>query len=249
MQIPGGKTVAVVGHSGCGKSTLIRLLYRFYNVNEGRILLNGHDVSMLTLDSMRQHMGVVPQDTVLFNDTIKFVSSFAPICSCTAIANVELLRYNIHYGNLACADEEVMAVAHKAQLHDAIMRMPKGYDTVVGERGLMISGGEKQRVAIARAMLKDAPILLCDEPTSSLDTRTEMELMGHLKSLGKKRTTLIIAHRLSTVQDADCIAVMNKGSVAELGSHRELMAENGIYAGMWKAQLAWDKEENNPSKQ
>lgn len=159
IDIPEGKTVAIVGSSGCGKSTLLRLLYRFYNVDSGSITIDGQDITKLKMKSLRHAIGVVPQDTVLFNDSI---------------------AYNIGYGEIGCSEETVVAVAKKAKLHDAIMRMPKGYDTVVGERGLKLSGGEKQRVSIARAMLKNAPILLCDEATSALDTETENDIMQHM---------------------------------------------------------------------
>ncbi|CAN0013165.1 unnamed protein product, partial [Laminaria digitata] len=206
FEVPPGQTVAIVGPSGCGKSTIIRLLYRFFDIDGGSIEIAGQDIQKVSQASLRRAVGVVPQDTVLFNDTI---------------------GYNIAYGDLNAPPEEVAEAALKAQLHGSIANMPKGYDTVVGERGLMISGGEKQRVAIARAMLKNAPILLCDEPTSSLDTKTEIEIMGGLKALGRNRTTIIIAHRLSTVKDADKIVVLDKGRVVEEGNHAEVGEARG----------------------
>jgi len=211
-----GQTVALVGSSGCGKSTVLRLLYRFFApAHGGTITLGGHDISDLTTSSLRDNIAVVPQDTVLFNES---------------------LMYNIRYGNLDATDEEVMTAAKKAHLHDTVLSFPKGYDTVVGERGLKLSGGEKQRVAIARAILKRAPVLLCDEPTSSLDSRTEWDIMNHLKEIGKKTTTLIIAHRLSTIQDCDEIIVLKEGSVAERGTHDQLLAQGGIYTELLKMQ-------------
>ncbi|CAM9655195.1 unnamed protein product [Ectocarpus sp. 6 AP-2014] len=222
--VPAGQTVAIVGHSGCGKSTIIRLLYRFFDIDSGSIKIAGQDIKEVSQASLRREVGVVPQDTVLFNDTI---------------------GYNIAYGDLCAGTEEVEEAARKAQLDSSIASMPQGYGTVVGERGLMISGGEKQRVAIARAMLKNAPILLCDEPTSSLDTKTETEIMGHLKTLGRNRTSIIIAHRLSTVKDADKIIVLDQGKVVEEGNHAELMADTGgRYFGLWQAQRAWAAEES-----
>ncbi|KAL7494259.1 hypothetical protein ACHAWT_002970 [Skeletonema menzelii] len=205
LSIPQGKTVAIVGTSGCGKSTLLRLLYRFYNPDKGSIRLGGRDISEYTTESVRNAIAVVPQDVVLFNDSI---------------------GYNIHYGNLNASWDEVVEAARKAHLHDTIMNLPNGYDTLVGERGLKLSGGEKQRVSLARAILKNSPILLCDEPTSSLDSQTELEIMNNLKevSKGNDTTSLIIAHRLSTIQDCDAIAVMHEGKVVEYGTHDELMA-------------------------
>ncbi len=203
-----GKTVALVGTSGCGKSTLLRLLYRFYNPEVGSITLGGEDLRNLSNESVRKAIAVVPQDTVLFNESI---------------------YYNIAYGDLNASREEATAAAKKAHIHDTIMSFPDGYDTIVGERGLKLSGGEKQRVAIARAILKKAPILLCDEPTSSLDSHTEMDIMNNLKEIGKNNTTLIIAHRLSTIIDCDEIIVLHEGKVVERGSHDELIAKGGRY--------------------
>ena len=208
LTIPQGKTVAIVGSSGCGKSTLLRLIYRFYDPMNGSIRIGGRDLRDYTVDSIRRAIAVVPQDVVLFNDSI---------------------GYNIHYGNLFASWEEVIYASKKAHLHDTIMRLPNGYDTIVGERGLKMSGGEKQRVSIARAILKKAPILLCDEPTSSLDSETESEIMNNLKEIGNDAdiTCVIIAHRLSTIQDCDEIVVMDSGRVIEQGSHDELMVLNG----------------------
>lgn len=210
-----GKTVALVGSSGCGKSTLLRMLYRFYEPDGGFITLGGNDLRDLTTESVRRSIAVVPQDTVLFNESI---------------------GYNISYGDLDATWEEVETAAKKAKIHDTIMSFPDGYDTVVGERGLKLSGGEKQRVAIARAILKNAPILLCDEPTSSLDSHTEMDIMNNLKEIGKNNTTLIIAHRLSTIQDCDEIIVLHEGQVVERGTHDELLAMGGRYNGLLKMQ-------------
>ncbi|EED90304.1 ABC transporter, partial [Thalassiosira pseudonana CCMP1335] len=208
--IPQGKTVAVVGSSGCGKSTLLRMLYRFYEQDKGLVKLGGKDLSSYTTESVRKAIAVVPQDVVLFNDSI---------------------GYNIHYGNLNASWDEVVSAAKKAHLHDIIMKLPEGYNTIVGERGLKMSGGEKQRVSIARAILKKAPILLCDEPTSSLDMHTELEIMNNLKEIGRDEDTtcVIIAHRLSTIQDCDLIVVMANGKVVESGSHDELVRQGGRY--------------------
>ncbi len=209
--IPQGKTVAIVGASGSGKSTLLRLLYRFYTPDTGSIRIGGKDISVFTTESVRKAIAVVPQDTVLFNDSI---------------------GYNIHYGNLNASWEDVIEAAKKAHLHDIIMRLPNQYNTVVGERGLKMSGGEKQRVSLARAILKKSPILLCDEPTSSLDSQTELEIMNNLKEIGKdeEKTCVIIAHRLSTVQDCDLIVVMDGGRVVEQGTHDELLRRGGRYS-------------------
>lgn len=221
FHVPQGKTVAIVGTSGCGKSTLLRLLYRFYAPDSGSIRLGGNDISTYTTRSIRQAMAVVPQDVVLFNDTI---------------------GYNIHYGNLLATWEEVMDASKKARLHESILRLPNGYDTVVGERGLKLSGGEKQRVSLARAILKRSPILLCDEPTSSLDSHTESEIMSNLKEVGRDTTCLIIAHRLSTIQDCDAIVVMDGGKVVEQGTHDELMVLEG---GRYRELVAFQKSDNS----
>jgi len=215
IEIPIGKTVAFVGSSGCGKSTILRLLYRFYEPNSGTISIGGQKIEDFTIDSLRKAIAVVPQDTVLFHDTI---------------------GYNIQYGNLNASWDEVQEAARKAKIHDTIMNFPDGYDTIVGERGLKLSGGEKQRVAIARAILKEAPILLCDEPTSSLDTATEIDIMNNLKDVGKNTTTVIVAHRLSTIQDCDEINVMHEGKVVERGSHFELLELGGRYANLLQLQ-------------
>jgi len=215
LRVPSGKTVAIVGPSGAGKSTISRLLYRFYDVNGGRILIDGQDISGVTQKSLRAAIGMVPQDTVLFNDTI---------------------RYNIRYGRPDATDEEVVAAARMAQIHDFVMSLPKGYDALVGERGLKLSGGEKQRVSIARTILKGPPILILDEATSALDSFTEHQIQEALRKVSENRTTLVIAHRLSTVVEADEIIVLERGQVAERGTHQELLAENGIYAAMWNRQ-------------
>lgn len=210
-----GKTVAVVGHSGAGKSTLARLLYRFYDVRGGAIRINGHDLRSLRQSSLRAAIGIVPQDTVLFNDTI---------------------FYNINYGRPSASREEVLAAARAAQLHDFIESLPLKYDTKVGERGLKLSGGEKQRVAIARTLLKNPPILIFDEATSALDSGTERAIQSQLEQAAIGRTTLIIAHRLSTVMNADEILVMSAGHIIERGTHPALLAAGGQYATMWMLQ-------------
>ena len=215
LNVREGHTVAFVGSSGCGKSTLLRLLYRFYKPDSGSVFLGGQDLDSLSVESIRNAIAVVPQDTVLFHDTI---------------------GYNIQYGDLDASWEEVMQAAREARIHDTIMSFPLGYDTIVGERGLKLSGGEKQRVAIARAILKKAPILLCDEPTSSLDSETEMDIMNNLKEVGKNTTTIIIAHRLSTIQDCDEICVLDQGRVVERGTHNELLAMGGRYTELLKMQ-------------
>jgi ATP-binding cassette subfamily B protein len=215
--IPAGQTLAVVGSSGAGKSTLVRLLFRFYDVDEGGILIDGQDLREVTQDSLRAAIGLVPQDTVLLNDTI---------------------RANIAYGRPGAAQAEIEAAAQAAQVHDFIGILPDGYDTLVGERGLKLSGGEKQRVAIARMVLKDPPILVFDEATSALDSGTERLIQAALRRLSAGRTTLIIAHRLSTVVDADQILVLEQGRVVEHGRHRQLLAEGGHYAKMWARQQA-----------
>ncbi|GIX09895.1 ABC transporter ATP-binding protein/permease [Elioraea sp.] len=213
--VPPGATVAIVGSSGAGKSTISRLLFRFYDVNAGRITIDGQDIRSVTQDSLRRALGIVPQDTVLFNDTI---------------------RYNIRYGRPDATDAEVEEAAKLARIHDFIVSTPDGYETRVGERGLKLSGGEKQRVAIARTILKNPPILVFDEATSALDTRTEREIQANLKELARDRTTLVIAHRLSTVMDADEILVLDHGRIVERGTHAALLARDGIYAEMWRRQ-------------
>ena len=218
--IPEGHTVAVVGASGAGKSTLSRLLFRFYDVQQGRILINGQDIRSVTQSSLRAAIGIVPQDTVLFNDTI---------------------YYNIAYGRPGATHEEIIAAAQAAHIHGFIESLPQGYETRVGERGLKLSGGEKQRVAIARAILKNPAILIFDEATSALDSKSEKAIQAELHAIARDRTTLIIAHRLSTVVDADQILVMDKGRIAERGSHRELLAQNKLYAQMWNLQKQEEK--------
>ena len=220
FRIPSGKTVAIVGPSGAGKSTVSRLLYRFYDVTGGRILIDGQDISGVTQTSLRSVIGMVPQDTVLFNDTI---------------------RYNIRYGRPDATDAEVEEAAKLAQIHDFVMSLPMGYDALVGERGLKLSGGEKQRVSIARTILKGPPILILDEATSALDSFTEHQIQEALKKVSENRTTLVIAHRLSTVVDADEIIVLDKGKVAERGTHGQLLRKKGIYAAMWNRQRQADE--------
>lgn len=215
FEVPAGRTVAIVGHSGSGKSTLARLLYRFYDVQGGAIRINGHDLRQLTQDSLRAAIGIVPQDTVLFNDT---------------------LRYNIHYGRPTASRDEVEAAARAAQLEDFIRRLPEGYETRVGERGLKLSGGEKQRVAIARALLKNPAILIFDEATSALDSKTEKAIQAQIELAAAGRTALVIAHRLSTVMNADEIIVLDQGRIVERGRHGELLARGEAYAQMWLLQ-------------
>ncbi len=213
--VPAGRTLAIVGPTGAGKSTISRLLFRFYDANGGAVKIDGQDVRGVTQDSLRAAIGVVPQDTVLFNDTI---------------------RYNIAYGRPGASQPEIEAAAKLAQVHDFVLRLPDGYDTKVGERGLKLSGGEKQRVAIARTLLKDPRLLILDEATSALDTRTEQEIQAALGDAARGRTTLVIAHRLSTVVEADEILVLQDGQVAERGSHPALIAADGLYAAMWRRQ-------------
>jgi len=213
--IPEGHTVAVVGPSGAGKSTLSRLLFRFYDVQQGRILINSQDIRSVTQSSLRAAIGIVPQDTVLFNDTI---------------------YYNIAYGRPDATREEIVAAAQAAHIHDFVESLPLGYESMVGERGLKLSGGEKQRVAIARAILKNPAILIFDEATSALDSKSEKAIQAELRTIAQDRTTLVIAHRLSTVVDADQILVMDKGHIVERGSHRELIELNKLYAQMWNLQ-------------
>jgi ATP-binding cassette subfamily B protein len=215
FEVPAGRTVAIVGPSGAGKSTLSRLLFRFYEVTGGKILIDGQDIREVTQQSLRAAIGMVPQDTVLFNDTI---------------------RYNIRYGKWDADDREVEEAAALAQIDAFIKVTPKGYETEVGERGLKLSGGEKQRMAIARTILKGPPILLLDEATSALDSYTEKEIQDALDRVSRGRTTLVIAHRLSTVVSADEIIVLDGGQIVERGTHQALLAQDGLYAGMWNRQ-------------
>jgi ATP-binding cassette, subfamily B, heavy metal transporter len=221
FEIPAGKTVAVVGPSGAGKSTLARLLYRFYDVGTGRITIDGQDIRQVTQSSLRQAIGIVPQDTVLFNDTV---------------------QYNIAYGRPGAGPDEVHAAAKAAHIHDFISATPKGYDTMVGERGLKLSGGEKQRVAIARTLLKNPPLLIFDEATSALDSANERAIQAELRAVSQGKTALVIAHRLSTVVDAHQIVVLDAGRVVEQGTHTDLLARNGRYAQMWRLQQAGGDE-------
>lgn len=221
IEVPAGKTIAIVGSSGSGKSTIGRLLFRFYDVNGGALTIDGQDVRDVTQESLHQQIGVVPQDTVLFNDTI---------------------YYNIAYGRPDASEAEIVAAAKAAKIHDFVMSLPKGYDTAVGERGLKLSGGEKQRVGIARTLLKNPPILLLDEATSALDTDTEREIQAELKAMGQGRTVITIAHRLSTIADADEIIVLENGKIVERGRHESLLTKNGRYAQLWHRQAA-DEEE------
>ena len=220
--IAAGTTTAVVGHSGSGKSTLSRLLFRFYDVNSGAITIDGQDLRNTTQESLRSAIGIVPQDTVLFNDSIE---------------------YNIAYGKPGASKADIVAAARAASIHDFIETLPDGYATMVGERGLKLSGGEKQRVAIARTLLKDPAILIFDEATSALDSKAEQAIQGQLKEIAKNRTTLVIAHRLSTVADAQQILVLDHGRIVERGTHQVLLAADGLYAQMWERQQARQDEE------
>ena len=219
LKVGAGETVAIVGPSGSGKSTIGRLLFRFYDVSEGRLSIDGQDVRDVTQESLHGVIGVVPQDTVLFNDTI---------------------RYNIAYGRDGASEDEIVAAAKAAQIHDFIAALPNGYDTAVGERGLKLSGGEKQRVGIARTLLKDPPVLLLDEATSALDTETEREIQSALRKAAEGRTVITIAHRLSTISDADLIVVLEDGEVAEQGTHDALLKRKGRYASLWARQSSED---------
>ena len=215
FKIPPGKTVAVVGPSGAGKSTLARLLYRFYDINSGAITIDGQELRSVTQASLRGAIGIVPQDTVLFNDTV---------------------AYNIAYGRAGATQDEVVAAARAAHIHGFIAATPKGYETMVGERGLKLSGGEKQRVAIARTLLKNPPVLIFDEATSALDSANERAIQAELRSVSQGKTALVIAHRLSTVVDAHEIVVLEAGRVVERGAHADLLARGGPYAEMWRLQ-------------
>jgi ATP-binding cassette subfamily B protein len=219
FEIPAGKTVAVVGPSGAGKSTLARLLYRFYDVQHGCITIAGQDIRAVTQASLRRAIGIVPQDTVLFNDSI---------------------AYNIAYGSPGASREQVEAAARAARIHDFIVSTPAGYEATVGERGLKLSGGEKQRVAIARTLLKNPPILIFDEATSALDSANERAIQAELQTVARNKTTLVIAHRLSTVVDAHEILVMDGGRIVERGTHQRLLAARGRYAQMWMLQQSSD---------
>lgn len=221
FELPARHKVAVVGASGAGKSTLARLLFRFYDVSDGRILVDGQDIRDVTQASLRAVIGIVPQDTVLFNDSI---------------------YYNIAYGRPEARHEEVIQAARHAHIHDFVMSLPRGYDTIVGERGLKLSGGEKQRVAIARTILKNPRILVFDEATSALDSKTEKAIQAQLREVAADHTTLVIAHRLSTVMDADQILVMDHGRIAERGTHVELIGRDGVYAHMWALQQREEQE-------
>jgi ABC-type transport system involved in Fe-S cluster assembly fused permease/ATPase subunit len=220
FEVPAGKMVAIVGPSGAGKSTISRILFRFYEVSGGRVLIDGQNISDVTQASLRAAIGMVPQDTVLFNDTI---------------------LYNIRYGRPDASDREVREAAKLAQIHDFIMTLPQGYDSLVGERGLKLSGGEKQRVAIARTILKAPPILMLDEATSALDSHTEKEIQDALERVARERTSLVIAHRLSTVVHADNIIVLDHGEIVEQGTHLELLARGGLYASLWARQREADQ--------
>jgi ATP-binding cassette subfamily B protein len=212
FEVPAGHTVAIVGPSGAGKSTISRLLYRFYDVQQGTVTIDGQDIRGVTQKSLRAAIGMVPQDTVLFNDTI---------------------AYNIGYGRPSASQEEIERAAEIAQVDTFIKSLPEGYQSMVGERGLKLSGGEKQRVAIARTILKSPPILILDEATSALDTRTEQEIQSALELVSQNRTTLVIAHRLSTVVNANEIIVLKDGRIAERGTHQDLLVQDGLYASMW----------------
>ncbi|HMK41905.1 MAG TPA: ABC transporter ATP-binding protein/permease [Methyloceanibacter sp.] len=220
FEVPAGKMVAIVGPSGAGKSTISRILFRFYDISSGRVLIDGQNIKNVTQSSLRAALGMVPQDTVLFNDTIE---------------------YNIRYGRPDAPESEVREAARNAQIHDFIMTLPQGYDSLVGERGLKLSGGEKQRVAIARTILKSPPILMLDEATSALDSHTERDIQDALDRVARDRTSLVIAHRLSTVVHADNIIVLDHGEIVEQGTHPELLAKGGLYASLWARQREADE--------
>jgi ATP-binding cassette subfamily B protein len=226
--VPPGKTVAIVGPTGAGKSTVSRVLYRFYNVQSGRVLIDGQDISHVTQESVHAAIGIVPQDTVLFNDTI---------------------GYNISYGNPDADQKTIEHAARLAQIHDFIISLPDGYETKVGERGLKLSGGEKQRVSIARTIVKNPPILLLDEATSALDSKTESEIQSALRNVAKERTTIVIAHRLSTIDTADEILVIKNGKIVERGAHAALLNKQGVYADMWNRQRESSDESMASPKQ
>jgi ATP-binding cassette subfamily B protein len=219
--------VAIVGPSGAGKSTISRILFRFYDIADGRVTIDGQDIRDVTQDSLRAAIGMVPQDTVLFNDTIE---------------------YNIRYGKPDATHAEVREAARLAQIHDFIMTLPQGYDSLVGERGLKLSGGEKQRVAIARTILKAPPILMLDEATSALDSHTEKEIQDAFERVARERTSLVIAHRLSTVIHADNIIVLDQGKIVEQGTHMELLAKGGLYASLWQRQREADEARERLAK-
>jgi len=221
FEIPAGKKLAIVGPSGAGKSTLSRLLFRFYDVDKGSVSIDGQSISDVTQESLRQTVGIVPQDTVLFNESI---------------------YHNIIYARPDATEDEVFKAAQMANIHDFISALPDGYDTIVGERGLKLSGGEKQRVAIARVILKNPKVLVFDEATSSLDSHSEQIILTSLAQVAQQRTTLVIAHRLSTIADADIIIVLENGRVKEQGDHQELLAKNGLYTSLWTMQLQQDKD-------
>jgi ATP-binding cassette subfamily B protein len=220
FEVPAGKMVAIVGASGAGKSTISRILFRFYDLMRGEVTIDGQNIDDVTQDSLRAAIGMVPQDTVLFNDTI---------------------AYNIRYGKPDATEAEVREAARLAQIHDFIMTLPQGYDSLVGERGLKLSGGEKQRVAIARTILKSPPILMLDEATSALDSHTEKDIQDALERVARERTSLVIAHRLSTVVHADNIIVLDGGEIVEQGTHPELLAKGGLYASLWARQREADE--------
>jgi ATP-binding cassette subfamily B protein len=224
FEVPQGHKVAVVGPSGSGKSTLVRLLFRFYDVSGGRIAINGQDVRDVTQDSLRRAIGIVPQDTVLFNASI---------------------FHNLAYASPDATEEQIHEAARLADIHDFIMSLPQGYDTIVGERGLKLSGGEKQRVAIARVILKNPSILVFDEATSSLDSHSERQILDAMAKVARKHTSLVIAHRLSTIVDADTILVMRHGRIEERGTHRELLQQDGLYAQLWALQQQEQEEEGD----